>query len=399
MAVKINALEGLGTLLASSDAFIKEMHDLGAAPNRKKELTRVFSPGEAAEMVGRDRTTLGRAEAEMVVTIPARDPDTNRRVGYTFQQIQDFRRHFGTLPWRDPKLDQPFILDVQNLKGGTSKSTTCVNFAHYLALEGYRVLVVDTDSQATTTSFFGYIPDQDLEVKDTIAPFLLAERDSLDYAIRKTHWPNIDLIPSCLALADVEVIGIQHLATLESAEEKRDFFEDLQRGIQVVASRYDVVLFDTAPAIGVTSIMVLLAADAVIIPTTAQMPDYASTVQFFRMINNYIGQIAPDKEYYWMRVLITKFSRRGKVAKDKPTLQEQFADAMKKTLGDFRFSRMVFEATEIQAAAAIFTTPYEQDKPNRRILAALDEVFEEIELAVLQAWPSKTDLLSQRGIA
>ena len=109
-------------------------------------------------MVGRDRTTLARAEAELGMESLQRNPANNRRMGYTLDQVQAFRKHFGTLPQRADS-DPAITIACQNFKGGVGKSTTCVNFAHYLALKGYRVLVVDTDSQATTTSMFGYMPD------------------------------------------------------------------------------------------------------------------------------------------------------------------------------------------------------------------------------------------------
>ena len=91
-------------------------------------------------------------------------------MGYTLEQVQAFRAHFGTLPWRDPATDPPLVIACQNFKGGVGKSTTCVNFAHYLALKGYRVLVIDTDSQATTTSMFGYVPDAEITQDDTMLP-------------------------------------------------------------------------------------------------------------------------------------------------------------------------------------------------------------------------------------
>ena len=74
MADQINALAGLTELLKRSDAFIERMHAIGAAPEGHKTLNRLFSPGEAAEMVGRDRTTLARAEADKLVPSPERDP-------------------------------------------------------------------------------------------------------------------------------------------------------------------------------------------------------------------------------------------------------------------------------------------------------------------------------------
>lgn len=397
MVAAINALSALDDLLIRSDAFISKMHALGAQPEGRKTLHRLFSPGEAAQMVGRDRTTLARAEAELAVASPSRDPATNRRIGYSLEQIQAFRQHFGTLPWRD-ETDSPLVIAVQNFKGGTGKSTTTVNFSHYLAAQGYRVLVVDTDSQATTTSFFGYVPDRDLTKEDTLFSYLNGDQETLEYAIRSTHWPTLHLIPACLGLSDVEIGGVISLSQQRTDEERRDFFYELRYGLENVASNYDIILIDTPPALGVTALMVLMAADALVIPTTAKMADFASTVQFFRMGRQYISQIDPGKRYLWRRVLITQFSRRGKHRQDAKSLQEQFVEAMQDVFGDAKFQHVVHEAIEVQVAAATFETPYEQVRPNRRVLAQLDSVFEEIELAIKRCWPSKAEELQARGL-
>mgnify|MGYP003417080731 CR=1 FL=1 len=97
----IRAIDKLADILANSENFLQRMHELGQEPAERKELKRLFSPTEAGEMVGHDRTTLARAEAEIGLPPPARNPENNRRVGYTLEQIQAFRQHFGTLPWRD----------------------------------------------------------------------------------------------------------------------------------------------------------------------------------------------------------------------------------------------------------------------------------------------------------
>ena len=67
------------------------------------------------------------------------------------------RELFGTLPHR-ADTDEPIILSVQNFKGGVGKSTVATHLAHYLALQGYRICVLDCDPQATTTSLFGLNP-------------------------------------------------------------------------------------------------------------------------------------------------------------------------------------------------------------------------------------------------
>ena len=388
----IRAIDKLADILANSENFLQRMHELGQEPAARKELRRLFSPSEAADMVGRDRTTLARAESEIGVELPARNPENNRRVGYTLEQVQAFRRHFGTLPWRDAESDQPIVVACQNFKGGVGKSTTCVNLAHYLALKGYRVLVVDTDSQATTTSMFGYVPDAEIDEDATILPYLSGYQTTLDYAVRGTYWPNIDLIPACLALYEAELAIVMHLAQQQDVDKRVQFFLELKYGLQTVADRYDVILLDSPPALGMISINVLMAADALLVPSAARMFDFSSTVQFFRMVHNYIGKIDATKQYRWISVLTTLFDQRYES-------QKQFFEVMRTCFGESVFQRVFFHSAEVINSAAQFVGPYEQPKPNRKVLEMMDNVFGEIEVALLKEWPSKRALLSERGIA
>jgi chromosome partitioning protein len=388
----IRAIDKLADILANSENFLQRMHELGQEPAAQKELRRLFSPSEAAEMVGRDRTTLARAESEIGIQPPARNPENNRRVGYTLEQVQAFRQHFETLPWRDAATDQPLVVACQNFKGGVGKSTTCVNLAHYLALRGYRVLVVDTDSQATTTSMFGYVPDAEIDEDSTILPYLSGFQTTLDYAVRKTYWPNIDLIPACLALYEAELAIVMHLAAQQDVDKRVQFFMELKYGLQTVADRYDVILLDSPPALGMISINVLMAADALLVPSAARMFDFSSTVQFFRMVHNYIGKIDPNKQYRWISVLTTLFDQRYES-------QKQFFEVMRTCFGDSVFRRVFFHSAEVINSAAQFVGPYEQPKPNRKVLEMMDGVFGEIEVALLREWPSKRSLLTERGIA
>jgi len=387
----IPAIDKLENILASSENFLQRMHELGAEPHQRKTLQRLFSPSEAAEMVGRDRTTLARAEPEIGTATPPRNPGNNRRVGYTLGQIQAFRQHFGTLPWRDPATDPPLVVACQNFKGGVGKSTTCVNFAHFLALKGYRVLVIDTDSQATTTSMFGYVPDAEITQDDTILPYLASDQKDLGYAVRSSYFPNVDLIPACLALYEAEIAMVMRVAGQPTPAQRVAFFSELRFGIQTIADGYDVILIDSPPALGMISINVLMAADALLVPSAARMFDFSSTVQFFRMVHAYIAQLDPEKSYRWISVLTTLFDRRYES-------QKQFFEVMRACFGDSVFQRVFFHSSAVINSAAHFTTPYEQLKPDRAVLEMLDGVFSEIELAILREWPSKAAELSQRGI-
>jgi chromosome partitioning protein len=387
----VRAIDKLGDILASSENFLNRMHALGAEPHQRKTLQRLFSPSEAADMVGRDRTTLARAEPDIGIQHAPRNPGNNRRVGYSLAQIQAFRAHFGTLPWRDPTTDAPLVIACQNFKGGVGKSTTCVNFAHYLALRGYRVLVIDTDSQATTTSMFGYVPDADITQDDTVLPYLASDQTSLTYGIRPTYFPGIDLVPACLALYEAEIAIVMRVASQPTPAQRIAFFSELRFGIQTVADRYDVILVDSPPALGMISVNVLMAADSLLVPSAARMFDFSSTVQFFRMVHNYIGQIDPNKTYRWISVLTTLFDRRYES-------QKQFFEVMRACFGDSVLQRVFFHSSAVINSAAQFITPYEQPKPDRAVLEMMDSVFSEIELSLLREWPSKAAQLSQRGV-
>ena len=387
----IRALDKLDDILASSENFLQKMHERGNDPHQHKQLNRLFYPSEAADMVGRDRTTLARAEAELGMESLQRNPANNRRVGYTLEQVQAFREHFGTLPQRADS-DPPITIACQNFKGGVGKSTTCVNFAHYLALKGYRVLVVDTDSQATTTSMFGYMPDAQVTQEQTLLPYLDSSQSSLVYAVRKTYWPNIDLIPSCLALYEAEMAIAAHLAAEDDRAKRLQFFSELKYGIETVSQHYDVVLLDSPPALGLISINVLLAADALLVPTAPRMYDFTSTVQFFRMVRNYISQIDTTKEYRWIAVLTTLFDQRL-------VSHKQFFEVMQACFGDGILQHVFFQSSEIINSAVQYLGSYEQPKPNRKVLEMLDGVFGEIELRILREWPSKRAMLHEKGIA
>jgi len=387
----IRALDKLDDILASSENFLQRMHERGNDPHQHKQLNRLFSPSEAADMVGRDRTTLARAEAELGMESLQRNPANNHRVGYSLEQVQAFRKHFGTLPQR-AESDPPITIACQNFKGGVGKSTTCVNFAHYLALKGYRVLVIDTDSQATSTSMFGYMPDAQVTQEQTLMPYLDSTESSLVYAVRKTYWPNVDLIPSCLALYEAEMAIAAHLAVQEEKAQRLEFFKELKYGIETVSQHYDVVLLDSPPALGLISINVLLAADALLVPTAPRMYDFTSTVQFFRMVRNYISQIDATKEYRWISVLTTLFDQRL-------VSHKQFFEVMQACFGDGILQHVFFQSSEIINSAVQYLGSYEQPKPNRKVLEMLDGVFGEIELRILREWPSKRAMLHEKGIA
>ena len=108
---------------------------------------------------------------------------SGRRVGYSLTEVNEMRAVFGTQPWRSAG-DPVAVIAVQNFKGGVGKSTVATHLAQYLAIKGYRVCLIDCDSQGSATALFGYAPDLDIEEDATLYPFFRQpEMTSLAYAV------------------------------------------------------------------------------------------------------------------------------------------------------------------------------------------------------------------------
>ena len=125
-------------------------------------------------------------------------------MAYTLAEINQMREVFGTQPWRTA--DDPLaVIAVQNFKGGVGKSTVASHLAQYLAIKGYRVCLIDCDSQGSSTALFGYVPDLDIHEADTLYRFFRhPEMESLVYAVRETHWDGLYLVPANLHLYSAE---------------------------------------------------------------------------------------------------------------------------------------------------------------------------------------------------
>lgn len=241
-----------------------------------------FTIAQAAELVGRTPSAIRMAEAEGRLPEQARNAATGRRENYTLEQVDRMREVFDTRPWRKPG-QGPIILPVQNFKGGVGKSTLSIHLAQYLAMRGYRVLLIDADAQASTTMMFGYIPDTDFGPDDSLLACLRPKTDEdyrpLSDLVLKTHYYGLDLVPANLNLYNIEYL----LASLMS-KFGAEILTRLRSEIMGVSDRYDVVILDPPPALGMISLSALYSANALLIPMPPNIIDFASTTAFLSML-------------------------------------------------------------------------------------------------------------------
>ncbi|MGJ8597928.1 AAA family ATPase [Sulfitobacter sp.] len=242
---------------------------------------------------------------------------------FTLDEVLRLRAHFGQegskakeyLPYR-PKGQPAKMVAVANFKGGVGKTSTAAHLAMSAALDGYKVLVIDLDSQGSMTSIFGGKVEDEWQtvfpllarhyaqylrsdnqrrmdrgeapqpLDDTLSDALEITADSL---IQSTHWPNIDLIGAQLNLYWAE-FQIPVWRMQARGWKLWDALSDTLAADGVL-DRYDVVFIDTPPALGYLTINGLAAADILLVPVGASFLEFDSTGRFFDMLHATFGSI------------------------------------------------------------------------------------------------------------
>lgn len=148
------------------------------------------------------------------------------------------------------------IIALANQKGGVGKTTSSINLAASLAVLEFKTLLLDADPQANATSGIGYDPRN---IQSSIYECIINETDPLE-AIIHTSTPNLDLLPAHIDLVGAEI----EMINLSDREYK-------MRGVlEKLKSKYDFIIIDCSPSLGLITINALTAADSVIIPVQCE---------------------------------------------------------------------------------------------------------------------------------
>jgi chromosome partitioning protein len=149
------------------------------------------------------------------------------------------------------------VISVANQKGGVAKTTTAINLAAGLALAGYKVLLIDADPQTNTTQVFIH-PDIEIDLEKTLYQVIL-KFAPLTSVIYPTQVNNLSLVPSHLRLSS---------ADLELAQALDNRSARLKQAIDEVRSRYDYIIIDNPPSLGLVTMNSFTASDRILIPVS-----------------------------------------------------------------------------------------------------------------------------------
>jgi chromosome partitioning protein len=195
---------------------------------------------------------------------------------------------------------------VANFKGGVAKTTTAVTLAQGLAMRGQKVLFIDLDPQGSATTLWGLLPDAEVEADQTAALLFAGKEETLDYAVRPTYWPGIDLVAAAPLLFGAEFA----LPARQTSTKDFAFWSVLDFGIDGLRDKYDVIVIDTPPSLSYVTINALIAADGLLMPLPPNALDFASSAQFWDLFSDLTNELlrkrGQDKTFEFVDVLLSR---------------------------------------------------------------------------------------------
>lgn len=210
------------------------------------------------------------------------------------------------------------IISVANQKGGVGKTTTAINLAASLAALEKKILVIDADPQANTTSGLNFSPDDDQH--RTLYEVMIGDIDISD-ALIQTEMNNLHMIPSHINLvgAEIEMIDVADRETI------------LRRALSTIKDNYDFIIIDCSPSLGLITVNCLAASDSVMIPVQPEFFALEGLGKLLQTIRLVQGGVNPDLAIEGF--VVTMFDGRTKVhTQVVGELREHFKDMVFRTI-------------------------------------------------------------------
>jgi chromosome partitioning protein len=248
-----------------------------------------------------------------------------RKDGFTPEDLPVLRQKLRHAP-------QPFPARVQlflNFKGGTGKTSLSSSYAYRLAERGYRVLMIDLDSQGHATKCLG---KEGGSFERTLHDVLI-RKVPLDDVTVKTGMPGLSLVPANLAMSTID-LALMPLAGREFR---------LRNALQGYARKYDFVVLDAPPSFGLLNLNALMAASDLVIPVLADFLSYDGLRLLFETIQGLEEDLSHQLEHIF--IVVNAFNQTFRIAREA-------LDALKTHYSDYLLDTVVRQCTKFAQASS-----------------------------------------------
>ena len=254
----------------------------------------------------------------------------------------------------DHVIGQTRIIAIINQKGGVGKSTTAINLAAALGEQGKSVLLVDLDPQGNSSSGLGI---EKTLVENCIYDVLLNDV-SIEEAIIPDIYPDLDIVPATINLAGAEVELVS-----EMARENR-----LKDAVGAVRGKYDYILIDCPPSLGLLTVNALVAADKLLIPIQCEFYALEGVTKLLESMKRVKSRLNPTLDIYG--VLLTMYDNRT-------TLSKQVVDEVQGYFGKLVFSTLIPRTVKLSEAPS-FGMPITEYDPHGKGAICYQELAKEV---------------------
>ena len=197
------------------------------------------------------------------------------------------------------------VISVVNQKGGVAKSTTTLNLGVGLVRQGKKVLLIDADPQGSLTASLGYVEPDDIGTTlATIMMNIINDEEIAEEEGILHHEEQVDLLPANIELSALEV-------TMSNVMSRELIMKEY---IDTMRSRYDYILIDCMPSLGMMTINALVASDTVLIPVQAAYLPVKGLQQLIRTISMVKKRL--NRKLTIQGILLTMVDFRTNYAKD-----------------------------------------------------------------------------------
>jgi len=254
------------------------------------------------------------------------------------------------------------VISVVNQKGGVGKSVSSTNLGVGLTRRGFKVLIIDLDSQASQTVSLGWrVPD---DLPTTIATHISKIIDNKPFNPMEgilNHAEGVDLMPASIELSSMDMRMMNAMS--------REFI--LRNYLEEVQPHYSAIILDCPPTLGIMTINALTASDSTLIPV---QPEYLSVVgmsQLFDTVNQVKKNVNPNLQIEG--VLITLANMRTNLAKNTVgIIQEAYGGSVR------IFSQPIPYSTKVKEASAAGKSIFAYE-PKGSAAYAYDQMAKEVE--------------------